>query len=82
MPRDEFDSSPTLYWCIVFSKICFGDIVSSIGISEFACSTSQVIGLYMSFRGLSWINFQLCYSFLCFLLGIHSSALCPMTAEA
>ena len=27
MSSDEFDSSSTLYECIVFSKICFGYIV-------------------------------------------------------
>ena len=38
MSSDEFDSSSTLYECIVFSKIYFGYILSYIGISERACS--------------------------------------------
>ena len=40
MSSDEFDSSSTLYECIVFSKIYFGYILSYIGISELACSAS------------------------------------------
>ena len=81
---DEFDSSSTLYECIMFSKICFGYILSYIGISELACSTSayQLIGLYMSYRDLSWINFQLCNTFLCFVLGINRYTLCLIIAEA
>ena len=48
MSSDEFDSSSTLYECTVFSKICFGYILSYIGISEISCSASayQLIGLY------------------------------------
>ena len=48
MSNDEFDSSSTLYECIAFSKICFGYILSYIGISELACSASayQLIDLY------------------------------------
>ena len=55
MTSDEFDSSSTLYECIVFPKICFGYILSYIGISELACSASmcQLIGLYMNYRELS-----------------------------
>ena len=55
MSSDEFDSSSTLYECIVFSKIYFGYILSYIGISELACSANayQLIGLYMSYRDLS-----------------------------
>ena len=34
MTRDEFDSSPTLYECIMLSKIYFGEILSYIGVSE------------------------------------------------
>ena len=84
MSSDEFDSSSTLYECIVFSKIYFGYILSYIGISEHASSASayQLIGLYMSYRDLSWINFRLCYNFLCFVLGINSCTLCLMIAEA
>ena len=84
MSSDEFDSSSTLYECIVFSKICFAYILSYIGISELACSASayQLIGLYMSYRDLSWINFRLCYNFLCFVLGVNSCTLCLMIAEA
>ena len=84
MSSDEFDSSSTLYECIVFSKIYFGYILSYIGISELACSAGayQLIGLYMSYRDLSWINFWLCYNFLCFVLGINSCTLCQMIAEA
>ena len=83
MSSDEFDSSSTLYECVVFSKICFAYILSYIGISELACSASvyQLIGLYMSYRDLSWINFRLCYNFLCFVLGINSCTLCLMIAE-
>ena len=40
MWSDEFESSSTLYECIMFSKICFGYILSAIGISEVACSAS------------------------------------------
>ena len=83
MSSDWFDSSSTLYECIMFSKICFGYILSYIGISELACIANayQLIGLYMSSRGLSWINFQLCNTFLCFVLGINSYTLCLMIAE-
>ena len=61
MSSDEFDSSSTLYECIVFSKIYFGYILSYIGISELACSASayELIALYMTYRDLSWINFRL-----------------------
>ena len=81
---DEFDSSSTLYERIVFSKICFGYILSYIGISELSCtaSTYQLVGLHMSYRDLSWIHFQLCYNFLWFVLGINSCTLCLMIAEA
>ena len=51
--KSEFESSPTLYECIVFSKIYFGDILSYIGISELTFSACQLIGLYLSYRGLS-----------------------------
>ena len=34
MLRDEFDSSPTLYECIMLSKIYFSEILSYIGVSE------------------------------------------------
>ena len=50
---DEFDSSSTLYECIVFLKIYFGDLLSYIRISELAFSASQLIGLYMSYRSLN-----------------------------
>ena len=53
MSRDEFDSSSTLHEYIVFSKICFSDILSYIGISRLAWSACQLIGLYMSYMGLS-----------------------------
>ena len=35
----------------------------------------------MCYRGVSWMNFPLCYSFLCFVLGINSCTLCLMIAE-
>ena len=84
MSSDEFDSSSTLYECIVFSKICFAYILSYIGISELACSASayQLIGLYMSYRDLSWINFRLRYNFPCFVLDINSCTLRLLIAEA
>ena len=53
MSRDEFDSSSTLYECIVLSKIYFGEILSYIGICELTSSACQLIGFYMSFIGLS-----------------------------
>ena len=55
MSSDEFDSSSTLHECKVLSKICFGYILSYIGISELDCSARayQLIGLYMSYRDLS-----------------------------
>ena len=83
MSRDAFDSSSTLYECIVLSKICFGKTLSYIGASELACIAYQLIGLYVKYRVFSRINFQLCYSFLCFVLGINSCKLCLlMIAEA
>ena len=82
MSRDEFDGSSTLHDCKVFSKTYFGETLSYIGTSELACSACQLIGLYMSYRGLSWINVRLCYSFLCFVLGISSCILRLMIAEA
>ena len=55
MSTDEFDSSYTLYECIVFSKIYLDYKLSYIGISELACSASayKLIGFYMSYRDLS-----------------------------
>ena len=41
-----------LYECIVFSKVYFGDVLSYTGISELACVSCQLIGLYMSYKGL------------------------------
>ena len=38
----NFDSSSTLYECIVFSKIYFGDILSYVEISELACHAMSV----------------------------------------
>ena len=80
----EFDSSSTLSECIVFSKIYLGYILSYIGIRDLASSTTayQLIGLYMSYRDHSWINFRLYYNFLCFVLGINSFTLCLMITEA
>ena len=53
MPRDDFDSSFALYKYKVFSKIGFGETLSYIGISKLFCSAYQLIGLYISYRGLS-----------------------------
>ena len=53
MSRDKFDSSSTLYECIVFSKIYFSEALSYIGISEFACNVCLLIGLYVSYSNLS-----------------------------
>ena len=55
MSRDEFDSSSMLYKYEVFSKIYSGETLSYIGISELACSACQLIGLCISYRGLSKI---------------------------
>ena len=49
----NFDSSSTLHECKVFSKICFADILSYVGISELACNAFQLNGLYMSYRDIS-----------------------------
>ena len=80
MSSDEFDSSSTLYECIVLWKF----FLSYIGISELGCSTSayELIGLYMSYRDLSWINFRLRYNFPCFVLDINSCTLRLLIAEA
>ena len=53
MLTDEFDSSSTLYEYKVFLKIYFGEILSYIEISELTCSACQLIGLYVSYWGLS-----------------------------
>ena len=58
MSRDEFDSSSTLYKYKGFSKIYFGEILSYIGVSELTYNACQSIGLYVSYRVLSRINFQ------------------------
>ena len=52
MSSDEFDSSSTLYECILFLKIYFGYILTYI---ELVCTGSayQLIVLYMSYRDLS-----------------------------
>ena len=55
MSRDEFDNSSTLYEYKVFSKIYFGETLPYLGISELAGSPCQLIGLYISYRGLSKI---------------------------
>ena len=55
----------------------FGKIFSYIG-TYFQCMS---IDLSMCYRGVSWMNFPLCYSFLCFVLGINSCTLCLMIAE-
>ena len=52
--------------CIVFSKICFGETLSYIAISDSSCIACQLIGVYMNCSVLSWINSWLCYSFICF----------------
>ena len=47
MLRDEFDSSSTLYECIAFWKIYFGEILSYTRISELACIACQLtVSLY------------------------------------
>ena len=68
MSRDKFDSSSALSEWIVFSKIYFGDMLSYIGISELACSASELIGLYMKYKGLSLNKFSIMlqFSLFCF----------------
>ena len=67
----------------MFWKIYFGEALSYIGISEHACSACQLIGLYISSMVTGvLVNFRLCQSFLCFVLGINSCTLCMMIAGA
>ena len=38
--------------CIVFSKICFGETLSYIAISDSSCIACQLIGVYMNYSVL------------------------------
>ena len=67
LSRDEFDSISTLYKCIMFSKIYFGDTLSYIGISELACNACQQLGLYVRYSShMNKFSIMLQTSLFCF----------------
>ena len=70
-----------IVWIYSAFEYLFGNTLSYRGMSELACISCQLTGFYMSYRVFICIDFRLCYSFVCFVLGINGCTLCLIIAE-